>query len=112
MRPETQTFFVCIIVVCCTILYVLCACMPPIEEIKETFKNFSFRKKNESFACPIEIHDKLHKMYPSKFTDQKETTRIIKEIIKPKTFKDYEDTNECLKDINEYIIKHPKEFIK
>ena len=24
----------------------------------------------------------------------------------------FEDRNECLKDINEYIIKHPKEFIK
>ena len=56
------------------------------------------------------MHDKLHKMYPSKFTTQKETTKIISNIIKPKTFKDFKDANECLNYVNEYIIKHPEEF--
>lgn len=111
MRAETQIWFVFLLVSICTVLYIVCACIPSMEEIKETFKNFRKKKDNkETFACPIEMHDKLHKMYPSKFTTQKETTKIISDIIKPKTFKDFKDTNECLNYVNEYIIKHPEEF--
>ena len=111
MDPSTQTYFVAFIVVIATILYVICACLPSMEEIKEYFARKK-KDKKEEFACPIEIFTRLNRMYPTIFTTAQRTNEIVTKIIAPKTYADYDNTLTCLEHILQYVADHKDELMR